>query len=166
MDGFPRLYAAASLKRNGGLRHERVSGVLSAALCRGLIEASKRTATRMKRSWLSAALCRGLIEAFALSHRCGEGEGRFPRLYAAASLKPPGHSHRWKSAVTGFPRLYAAASLKLPRAAHPGRSNSGFPRLYAAASLKRSTRRTRYAEAPQLSAALCRGLIEAPRLRS
>ena len=60
----------------------------------------------------------------------------FPRLYAAASLKPtaPSDSDR---ALYGFPRLYAAASLKRLRQGHdPCLPAAGFPRLYAAASLK------------------------------
>ena len=36
-----------------------------------------------------------------------------------------------------FPRLYAAASLKLALARHPHGAGLRFPRLYAAASLKR-----------------------------
>ena len=37
--GFPRLYAAASLKLRIDLREVRAHGAFSAALCRGLIEA-------------------------------------------------------------------------------------------------------------------------------
>ena len=60
---------------------------------------------------------------------------RFPRLYAAASLKRrPDRDLEQDEAR--FPRLYAAASLK----PGPGRSEDArvhrFPRLYAAASLK------------------------------
>ena len=62
----------------------------------------------------------------------------------------------------GFPRLYAAASLKpgplLGRARHRLR----FPRLYAAASLKPLYARRRGGVGRVFSAALCRGLIEAP----
>ena len=36
----------------------------------------------------SAALCRGLIEAPNRRSSCPSRTGRFPRLYAAASLKP------------------------------------------------------------------------------
>ena len=39
------------------------------------------------------------------------GPPRFPRLYAAASLKPRG-GHLERPRPRGFPRLYAAASLK------------------------------------------------------
>ena len=87
--GFPRLYAAASLKRlSMSALYSRARQRFSAALCRGLIEATPADQTRP----LSA--------------------NGFPRLYAAASLKlrvvvagePPG--------ACGFPRLYAAASLK------------------------------------------------------
>ena len=62
--GFPRLYAAASLKPRRPRAHCWGDGAFSAALCRGLIEASAPA-------------------------RPGWGAGtRFPRLYAAASLKP------------------------------------------------------------------------------
>ena len=64
-----------------------------------------------------------------------------------------------------FPRLYAAASLKL----HPSTPNRHrcfrFPRLYAAASLKLQPRRAPGALG-LFSAALCRGLIEAQELTS
>ena len=62
--GFPRLYAAASLKR----AHR---GALFSVPCR-----------------FSAALCRGLIEARTGSRRSTTTRACFPRLYAAASLKP------------------------------------------------------------------------------
>ena len=66
MQGFPRLYAAASLKRepSGPEGHPPVA--FSAALCRGLIEA--RTGAWLDPAGLpfSAALCRGLIEAASL----------------------------------------------------------------------------------------------------
>ena len=63
MTGFPRLYAAASLKLHHQNPQELVDDRFSAALCRGLIEARSRAAPPMGRA------------------------GRFPRLYAAASLK-------------------------------------------------------------------------------
>ena len=62
----------------------------------------------------------------------------------------------------GFPRLYAAASLKpsdhrTPRKPHSAR----FPRLYAAASLKQRLPLEDLSHEQEFSAALCRGLIEA-----
>ena len=60
---FPRLYAAASLKPARSRRTVPCLRVFSAALCRGLIEASRAA---------------GMIRRHV---------GRFPRLYAAASLK-------------------------------------------------------------------------------
>ena len=64
MHSFPRLYAAASLKRHP-LREGVVSvAEFSAALCRGLIEARIPFLARDERCvGFSAALCRGLIEA-------------------------------------------------------------------------------------------------------
>ena len=62
-----------------------------------------------------------------------------------------------------FPRLYAAASLKHRLGGGPGgRAVRGFPRLYAAASLKQAADRLVVQAVRVFSAALCRGLIEAP----
>ena len=59
----------------------------SAALCRGLIEASVLGTVSFPFSTAySAALCRGLIEAFRC-RSCSLSGGCIPRLYAAASLK-------------------------------------------------------------------------------
>ena len=62
----------------------------------------------------------------------------FPRLYAAASLKQGATERQISEATGGFPRLYAAASLKPYHFGYGGRYR------------------------PLFSAALCRGLIEAP----
>ena len=61
--GFPRLYAAASLKREDRNDVANTATEFSAALCRGLIEARMACGV----TW-TARSC-------------------FPRLYAAASLK-------------------------------------------------------------------------------
>ena len=116
----------------------------------------------------------------------GSPEIRFPRLYAAASLKPilkgtPAfcaaafsaalcrglieaavRAAKGQENVRGFPRLYAAASLKLPFCSASFMPDISFPRLYAAASLKHQNGRIAYALVTGFSAALCRGLIEAP----
>ena len=83
----------------------------------------------------------------------------FPRLYAAASLKPGHEVALGKRLIgfsaalcrglieadrdggfvlllPGFPRLYAAASLKLAVREGEAQDGRSFPRLYAAASLK------------------------------
>ena len=60
---FPRLYAAASLKRRNSHPSVCMTSTFSAALCRGLIEARQT----------------GMPSANTVE--------RFPRLYAAASLK-------------------------------------------------------------------------------
>ena len=60
---FPRLYAAASLKLPDPVDDRVERRRFSAALCRGLIEASHPDMTPLRAS------------------------GGFPRLYAAASLK-------------------------------------------------------------------------------
>ena len=87
MKCFPRLYAAASLKLRLALKLERQIRKFSAALCRGLIEASTPAPARRRRGRFSAALCRGLIEAHAAPRRARRRHPGFPRLYAAASLK-------------------------------------------------------------------------------
>ena len=159
--GFPRLYAAASLKRQSRRRGRHRDRRFSAALCRGLIEALRpRRRSNARGSRFSAALCRGLIEARRWRSPASSVRRRFPRLYAAASLKR--RTNR-SSAVccSCFPRLYAAASLKPAGPAGAGgvraafsaalcrglieardsyhlraERRGGFPRLYAAASLK------------------------------
>ena len=60
-----------------------------------------------------------------------------------------------------FPRLYAAASLKREDGQGPAVADAGFPRLYAAASLKHLGRHHPADLGNGFSAALCRGLIEA-----
>ena len=67
-------------------------------------------------------------------------------------------------ATGGFPRLYVAASLKRPRRDAINHLDMGFPRLYVAASLKLPSVRAEELHVGEFSAALCRGLIEAPRL--
>ena len=44
--------------------------------------------------------------------KAGEIANGFPRLYAAASLKPISTTDQNLTALSRFPRLYAAASLK------------------------------------------------------
>ena len=63
---FPRLYVAASLKQG-------LSG-----------------AARLQASAFSAALCRGLIEATPAAPPSDSRQAGFPRLYVAASLKRDG----------------------------------------------------------------------------
>ena len=101
--GFPRLYAAASLKPHRGEAVPRAGCEFSAALCRGLIEASPYdlhirmllcfprlyAAASLKpapgvdqgevRRGFSAALCRGLIEAFELIAGASVAYAGFPR---------------------------------------------------------------------------------------
>ena len=77
----------------------------SAALCRGLIEATKGVRTWRRYIAFSAALCRGLIEAFDHPPIDWRPIRRFPRLYAAASLKHEdarGASYAAKLVFRGF----------------------------------------------------------------
>ena len=163
---FPRLYAAASLKRRPCSWAPRPPVEISAALCRGLIEAAATAASSdsanggFPRLYAAASLKHARAERVV---RCG---ARFPRLYAAASLKLVMLAWRYWPG-RGFPRLYAAASLKLrwmPGLEH--RLGGGFPRLYAAASLKRPPPPGTSLARRGISAALCRGLIEASRALS
>ena len=95
--------------------------------------------------------------------RIGLALRSFPRLYAAASLKPdrPRAVPWWP---VRFPRLYAAASLKLETEDGLAVVDGCFPRLYAAASLKLPGDFIERHAHLMFSAALCRGLIEAGRL--
>ncbi len=61
--GFPRLYAAASLKLPEPANGSSTIPPFSAALCRGLIEALHAIMHFRIDTGFSAALCRGLIEA-------------------------------------------------------------------------------------------------------
>ena len=117
--GFPRLYAAASLKHAHSPRGSTCNPTFSAALCRGLIEATCPDKVVQRQGAFSAALCRGLIEAMSADRSCPPTTRCFPRLYAAASLKP-GNRKDPQTRELRFPRLYAAASLK-----HPGSMNHG-----------------------------------------
>ena len=111
----------------------------------------------------SAALCRGLIEAFARCRPESRGGASFPRLYAAASLKPYRHIYgddwmdlfsaalcrglieAWPSTACASLRFSFSAALcrgliEAPsRARRSAASSRCFPRLYAAASLKLRT---------------------------
>ena len=70
------------------MNRRRIAG-FSAALCRGLIEATGSHADSIRAKLpFSAALCRGLIEAGAPGRGSPRRACGFPRLYAAASLKP------------------------------------------------------------------------------
>ena len=159
--GFPRLYAAASLKRVSPSTRFPVAASFSAALCRGLIEAApihRMDSARIRRfpRLYAAASLKHLYLPFDSSR-----DIRFPRLYAAASLKPilgrhlgnrlppfsaalcrglieaAGRGRGPARGCAGFPRLYAAASLKpVDSLRFLDILTKRFPRLYAAASLK------------------------------
>ena len=137
--GIPRLYAAASLKPPVPEIEAVMHRPYSAALCRGLIEASRAVKSSSRRLRYSAALCRGLIEASGPPAWPMPSLGSIPRLYAAASLKRADR-RAGASRLASIPRLYAAASLKPDLGADGVRRESAY------------------------SAALCRGLIEAPEL--
>ena len=109
----------------------------------------------------SAALCRGLIEDDSQTRAAEPATIRFPRLYAAASLKtaPPSRGWMWlagfsaalcrglieetrrEAAGTWWRRFSAALCRGLIEDAQASTVSAalaaGFPRLYAAASLKR-----------------------------
>ena len=87
--GFPRLYAAASLKLRPA-SEPMISEIvrcfprLYAAASLKLLRSSDRY---LQLSKFSAALCRGLIEAARKREASSRSACGFPRLYAAASLK-------------------------------------------------------------------------------
>ena len=85
--GFPRLYAAASLKVSTSNPH-------------------RRPPSRFPRLYAAASL-KGSRER----PRAAQMSPCFPRLYAAASLKGMYEFFNVR-VIYGFPRLYAAASLK------------------------------------------------------
>ena len=135
--------------------------MFSAALCRGLIEALGQPVLqlldplRFPRLYAAASLKRD--DGLSI-RRIAKG---FPRLYAAASLKREIGGDTCRHDVR-FPRLYAAASLKPTGTGFtPPRGQARFPRLYAAASLKLGVGYVATAILDAFSAALCRGLIEA-----
>ena len=134
----------------------------SAALCRGLIEAASRSTWTYRDRPFSAALCRGLIEAGNGYTRTNTGE-TFSAALCRGLIEAGDADSARLITFAGFPRLYAAASLKQT---HPfdvrGAVEPGFPRLYAAASLKHGLVPELAGRELVFSAALCRGLIEAP----
>ena len=144
--GIPRLYAAASLKPMDATSWSsgRMPRGYSAALCRGLIEASRWLYSRPAPVVYSAALCRGLIEASAVA--------------------APPHQIRRRMYSAALCRGLIEATVVFTRSAVGHRQAGRIPRLYAAASLKRDEL-GRIVRSPSLrtwySAALCRGLIEA-----
>ena len=139
--GFPRLYAAASLKLPRQFGTDTLHDGFSAALCRGLIEA-----------------CPG--------RKCSAtGSWRFPRLYAAASLKRVVF-YRLVSAIGGFSAALCRGLIEACSLAdsHPA------PVLFSAALCRGLIEAHPCGElllilAAVFSAALCRGLIEARRVR-
>ena len=140
--GFPRLYAAAPLERLAVAVLALVARAFSAALCRGLIEATRQAEPQMNDPMFSAALCRGLIEATRCRSRFASTLTGFSAALCRGLIEARAVCGRYGPSVGSFPRLYAAASLK------PDGGVAGDP-----------------AEA-SFSAALCRGLIEARRSRT
>ena len=65
-----------------------------------------------RKTKLSAAVCRGLIEATVEPSVAATVFGHFPRQYAAASLKRGVDLEGLPLPLRDFPRQYAAASLK------------------------------------------------------
>ena len=115
-----------------------------------------------RRNPYSAALCRGLIEA-ATAHCSAAASSRsIPRLYAAASLK-----HIECLVVSGggygIPRLYAAASLKREFAARGEPDEMPYSAALCRGLIEAPSFRERLLDLKSYSAALCRGLIEAQR---
>ena len=112
----------------------------------------------------SAALCRGLIEATWCARRCTTWWCGFPRLYVAASLKPS----NWVSMNFGTVGWFSAALCRglIEAASRPTRGTPA-PRARFSAALCRGLIEAgpgcgcRPPPCRRFSAALCRGLIEA-----
>ena len=160
---LPRLSAAASLKhRLVGWTPDPVKIKSSAALRRGLIEASSgpcMTGRAMRRS--SAALRRGLIEAASASSATPSRSGSSAALRRGL-IEARSRSRPTAPRTTGLPRLSAAASLKHAKGCPDKHESPRLPRLSAAASLKPAIRARCPRSSDWSSAALRRGLIEAP----
>ena len=157
---FPRLYAAASLKRAGCRPGPPGSSSFPRLYAAASLKPYDELLAEATRLGFSAALCRGLIEAACRRSDRSTPWRRFPRLYAAASLKRQPQRPR-PATPARFPRLYAAASLKHGILGHVIQLFCRFPRLYAAASLKHEELGPCGLGLLVFSAALCRGLIEA-----
>ena len=135
---FPRLYAAASLKRCGvSLRP------LTGEICFPRLYAAASLKPELRHTFLrsghlfSAALCRGLIEAREGGRQEAAAPCRFPRLYAAASLKLV-PLIRGGPLVESFSAALCRGLIEAPPYVQAAiDSTESFPRLYAAASLKR-----------------------------
>ena len=112
----------------------------------------------MRARRFSAALCRGLIEAMAPGGGPSPAPLGFPRLYAAASLKPARFRVLGARHVEGFPRLYAAASLKQDRAG----AVPWWPVGFSAALCRGLIEALLMASRPQLLAAVFRGFMPRP----
>ena len=132
---FPRLYAAASLKRLGqppvGLRARRFPRLYAAASLKPLghpdvglevirfprlyAAASLKHADHARHlgdgSAFSAALCRGLIEA-RVRGPARRRRYRFSAALCRGLIEAVNHQPALGRRSGGFPRLYAAASLK------------------------------------------------------
>ena len=109
--------------------------MFSAALCRGLIEACYPVCATKRAKRFSAALCRGLIEAHVHLHLDIRVLDRFPRLYAAASLKRLTRGGRGPDRAS-FSAALCRGLIEASASAYHVLPASRFPRLYAAASLK------------------------------
>ena len=159
--------------------------MISAAIRRGLIEAYSILGNTLSVNKISAAIRRGLIEARIDPQYLLQVCSKFPRPFAAASLKHAtvrddiqdsvdisaairrgliearGAPTLSRRRAPPFPRPFAAASLKRRIARGRWWWRRSFPRPFAAASLKRQRARRRSSAASRISAAIRRGLIEA-----
>ena len=161
---FPRLYAAASLKLARAAHTGAAAIGFSAALCRGLIEAELHPPGHSTRPEFSAALCRGLIEALTPTGRRPRRRCPFSAALCRGLIEAVRDVPHQAGARQRFPRLYAAASLKHAVARdlelRPERFSAALCRGLIEAS---TVRRRPGAAGATFSAALCRGLIEARR---
>ena len=136
-DGFPRLYAAASLKPVYGDCMNACIGRFPRLYAAASLKLGHEQLEVLELRLISAALCRGLIEARGPRRGWRRVRRGFPRLYAAASLKQAALGSGWRFDA-GISAALCRGLIEAGRSAASSRLGSRFPRLYAAASLKRT----------------------------
>ena len=149
------------MKLRGVVTLESTPIGFSAALCRGLIEATP-TGSRcagVPRAF-SAALCRGLIEARRLDISASTSAASFPRLYAAASLKLHLIGLRDRSAYQ-FSAALCRGLIEAPEVRQCCSTGRRFSAALCRGLIEASWSHSHILQYPSFSAALCRGLIEA-----
>ena len=116
---------------------------ISAAIRRGLIEAGAECEAPRSLSTISAAIRRGLIEATKAWYDRGVSFLRFPRPFAAASLKQQVGLGRIQRHVDAISAAIRRGLIEADYAYETLIRRNRFPRPFAAASLKPAPERER-----------------------